>query len=206
MAKVLGMDSQISAAIFAAGFGTIIYQLLTKFRSPIFLGLSFAFLIPLLDAQEYGFCGVVVGSFFASLVNVIIAIIVHFVGIKRINKYFPPVIIGPVVSLIGLQLAGSAMSDFVKADKDAKNGSYNLVAFLIGAITFIITIICSMQKKYQLVQMMPFIIGIGTGYVLAGIFSIFGYTLDVEYLKITDFTPLKDNFKPVKFKSFLYYP
>ncbi|MBO5841385.1 MAG: uracil-xanthine permease, partial [Clostridia bacterium] len=113
---IIGLPTQMPAAIFGAGVGTLIYQLFTKFKSPVFLGSSFAFLSSLFVALAYGYAGIVLGSVIAGLVYVVIALIIRFVGTEWVNKLMPPVIIGPTVAVIGLSLAGNAMGDMVKSN------------------------------------------------------------------------------------------
>ena len=108
---IIGLPTQMPAAILGAGVGTIVYLLFTRFKSPVFLGSSFAFLSSLGVAVTYGYCGIVLGSIIAGLVYVVIAIIIHFVGTEWVSKLMPPVIIGPTVALIGLSLAVNAMND-----------------------------------------------------------------------------------------------
>ena len=208
---IIGLPTQIPAAILGAGVGTIVYLLFTKFKSPVFLGSSFAFLSSLGVAIAFGYLGIIVGAVFAGLVYVVIALVVRFAGTKWVSKLMPPVVIGPTVALIGLSLAGSAMGDIVKASGASVNGGYNLVALLCGLITFFTIVLCSTQKKRKMMQLIPFIIGIGAGYVSAAIFSAFGYAFDVEYLKIINFSPIVNNFVTesgsfVGFKAFLNYP
>lgn len=208
---IIGLPAQIPAALLGAGVGTIVYLLFTRFKSPVFLGSSFAFLSSLGVALAYGYCGIIVGSIFAGIVYVVIAIIIHFAGTKWVSKLMPPVIIGPTVALIGLSLAGSAMGDITKASGAVVNGSYNLVALLCGLIAFIVIVLASIQKKYKMMKLIPFIMGIAAGYVAAAIFSIFGYACDVEYLKIIDWSPLVANFVNadgsfVGVTAFLNYP
>ncbi len=213
---IIGLPAQIPAAILGAGLGTIVYLLFTKFKSPVIISSSFAFLSSLGSALAFGYCGIIVGGILAGLVYVIIAIVIHFAGTAWVSKLMPPVIIGPTVAIIGLSLAGSAMGDIVKASVGtAVNASYNLVALLCGLITFITVVICSTQKKFKMGRLIPFIIGIGVGYAFASFFSIFGYTLNVDYLKIINWTPLVDNFKVLgdaaasagdKVQAFFTYP
>ena len=212
---IIGLPTQISAAILGAGLGTIVYLLFTKFKSPVFLGSSFAFLNSLGVAMAFGYCGIIVGSILAGLVYIIIAIIIHFAGTKWVSKLMPPVIIGPTVAIIGLSLAGNAMGDLVKASGDLVNGSYNLLGLLCGLVAFVVIVLCSCQKKVKMMKLIPFIIGIGAGYVLAAFFSIFGYVFDVNYLKIIDWSPLVNNFSVLgdslasvgdKVQAFLTYP
>ena len=164
---IIGLPTQIPAAIFGAGVGTLIYQLFTRFKSPVFLGSSFAFINSLLVAVAYGYCGIVLGSVVAGLVYVIIAAVIHFVGTNWVSKLMPPVIIGPTVTLIGLSLAGAAMGDIVKANSSEINGKYNLIALLCGLVAFFTIIICSTQKKFKMPRLIPFIIGIAAGYTVA---------------------------------------
>lgn len=191
---IIGLPTQIPAAILGAGLGTITYLLFTRFKSPVIVSSSFAFLSSLSTALMFGYCGIIIGGILAGLVYVIIAIVIHFVGTKWVSKLMPPVVIGPTVALIGLSLAGSAMGDIVKASGATVNASYNLVALLCGLVTLITICICSTQKKFKMGRLIPFIIGIGVGYVVASFFSIFGYCFDVEYLKIVNWTPLVQNF------------
>ena len=202
---IIGLPTQIPAAILGAGIGTLVYQLFTRFKSPVFLGSSFAFLSSLSVAVCYGYCGIILGSVVAGLVYVVIAIIIHFVGTNWISKLMPPIIIGPTVALIGLSLAGAAMSDMVKANGTTLTqivngeavslyGSYNLVALLCGFITFVAVIIASVQNRYRMPRLIPFIIGIGAGYAAASIFTAIGHFANIDYLKIINWQPLVDNF------------
>ena len=191
---IIGVPTQIPAAIFGAGVGTLVYQLFTRFKSPVFLGSSFAFLSSLSVALMYGYCGIVLGSVVAGLVYVVIAIIIHFVGTSWVAKLMPPVIIGPTVTLIGLSLAGAAMGDIVKANSSDLFGSYNLVGLLCGLVTFFTVVLCSTQKRYTMPRLIPFILGIGAGYIVASIFTAIGLAADVDYLKIINWSPIVNNF------------
>ncbi len=191
---IIGVPTQIPAAIIGAGIGTLVYQAFTKFKSPVFLGSSFAFLNSLGVAVAYGYCGIVLGSIVAGLVYVVIALIIHFVGTGWVKKLMPPVIIGPTVALIGLSLAGAAMGDIVKANASVVHGSYNLVALICGLVTFATVIICSTQKKYTMPKLIPFILGIVAGYVVASLFTLIGTLADADYLKIVDWSRIVNNF------------
>lgn len=221
---IIGLPTQIPAAILGAGLGTIVYLLFTKFKSPVIISSSFAFLSSLSTALCFGYCGIILGGILAGLVYVVLAIIIKFAGSKWVSKLMPPVIIGPTVALIGLSLAGSAMGDIVKASGlkevagelvSVTNGSYNLVALLCGLVTLITICICSTQKRFKMGRLIPFIIGIGAGYAVASFFSIFGYACNAEYLQIVNWKPIVENFAALgdasasvgaKFQSFLNYP
>lgn len=191
---IIGLPTQIPAAIFGAGIGTLVYQLFTRFNSPVFLGSSFAFLNSLSVALAYGYCGIVIGSIVAGAVYVAIALVIRFVGTKWVSKLMPPIIIGPTVTLIGLSLAGAAMGDMVKANSSQIYGSYNLVALLCGLVTFFTVVICSTQKKYTMPKLIPFILGIIAGYAVAAVFTIIGTVTDTDYLMILNWQPIVDNF------------
>ena len=204
--QIIGLPTQMPSAILGAGVGTLIYQLCTKRKSPVFLGSSFAFLSSLGVAVAYGYCGIILGSVVAGLVYVVIAAIIKLTGSGWVNKLMPPVIIGPTVALIGLSLAGNAMGDLVKANGTQLTqtladgsvvslyGGYNLVALLCGLVAFAVIIICSTQKRYQMPRLIPFIIGIAAGYAVAAIFTVIGNAANIDYLRIVNFQPIVDNF------------
>lgn len=122
---IIGHGMEPTAALFGAGVGTLVYLLFTKFRSPVFLGSSFAFLGSMAAAfaggvsMTLGYLGLIIGACFAGLVYVIIAIVVKFAGVKWINKLMPAIVIGPIVAIIGLSLAGNAIGDLTKGNVNA---------------------------------------------------------------------------------------
>ncbi len=191
---IIGLPTQIPAAILGAGVGTLVYQFFTKRKSPVFLGSSFSFINSLLVAVTYGYCGIILGSLVAGLVYVVIAGVIHFAGTKWVNKLMPPVIIGPTVALIGLSLAGSAMSDIVRSNASQINGGYNLVSLLCGFITFFTVVICSTQKRFKAPRLFPFILGICTGYAVAAVFTVIGKIADIDYIQVINFQPVVNNF------------
>ena len=191
---IIGLPTQIPAAILGAGIGTLIYQLFTRFKSPVFLGSSFAFLNSLFVATAYGYCGIILGSIVAGLVYVVIAFIVKAVGTAWVNKLMPPVIIGPTVALIGLSLAVNAMNDIVTANSSVIYGKYNLVSLVCGLVCFFTIVICSTQKAVKMARLIPFIIGIGAGYAAAAIFTLIGSVANIDYFMIINFDPIVNNF------------
>lgn len=208
-----GMDQ--SAALFGAGVGTLVYQLFTKFRSPVFLGSSFAFIGSMLAAfaggvsMSLGYLGLILGAIFAGLVYVIIAIIVKFAGVKWIDKLMPPVVIGPTVALIGLSLAVNAVGDLTKGKvlvesvtqviKDGAivdnvslvSGCNPYIALLCGIITLLSIFLFSVYGK-KMAKLIPFILGIGVGYAVASIFTVIGIATDNVALQIINFEAFKD--------------
>ena len=172
-----------SAALFGAGIGTLVYLLFTKFRSPVFLGSSFAFIGSMLAAfagavsAEAGHAGLIIGAAFAGIVYVIIAIIVKFVGVGWINKLMPAVVIGPTVSIIGLSLAANAVSDITKGkvlDAEGNSAANPLICLLCGLITLLVVTICSVYGK-KMVKLIPFI------------FTVIGIATDNPSLQIINF-------------------
>lgn len=203
---IIGLPVQMPAAILGAGLGTIVYLLFTRFKSPVVISSSFAFLGALSNAVVFGYMGIILGGLFAGLVYVIIALIVKFAGTGWVEKLMPPVIIGPTVALIGLSLAGNATADIVKATADPVNGGYNLVGLLCGLVTFFTVVILSVQNKFKTGRLIPFILGIVAGYAVAAVFTAIGFGANVDYLKVIDYTPLINNFKEITVESFVTYP
>lgn len=198
---IVGNGMTASAALFGAGVGTIIYQLFTKFRSPVFLGSSFAFIGSMTAAfaggvsMSLGYLGLLIGAIFAGLVYVIVALVVKFVGVAWINKLMPPVVIGPTVALIGLSLANAAVKDVFSYGPQTKDGEFIMsgklwVSLACALVTLIVVILCSTYGK-KMVKLIPFIIGILAGYVLALAFTAIGYAADVDAIKIIDFAPFE---------------
>ncbi len=191
------MTAQMSpaAALFGAGIGTIVYLCFTKFRSPVFLGSSFAFLGSMTAAfagavsMAVGYLGLIIGACFAGLVYVIIAIAVKIAGVKWVNKLMPAVVIGPTVAIIGLSLAGNAVGDL----QTAPAGGDPRIAILVGLVTLAVTMICSVySKRKSMFRLIPFIIGILAGYAFGAILTVIGNAIGTEALKIINFDPLKN--------------
>ena len=199
---IVGNGMSASAALFGAGVGTIVYQLFTKFRSPVFLGSSFAFIGSMVaafagaTASVYlGYLGLILGAVFAGLVYVVIAAIVKFVGVGWINKLMPAVVIGPTVAIIGLSLAGAAIKDVFSYGPQDSNGSFIMsgfswVSFVCALVTFFVVVICSTYGK-KMVKLIPFIIGILAGYAVGLVFTFIGYSTGNDALKIIDFAPFQ---------------
>ena len=185
LADATGVYLSQSAALIGAGVGTIVYLLLTRFKSPVFLGSSFAFIAPLSTAISFGYFGILLGALFASLVYVVLAIIIRFVGSNWINKIMPPLVIGPVVALIGFELSASAISNVTTTSE-----GYNLFAILVGLLTFFIVVFVSVKGKKHL-KMFPFIVGILSGYTIASIMTLIGMWANYTPLQLVDFSVFK---------------
>ena len=169
------------AALCGAGFGTLFYLLVTRGKSPVFLGSSFAFISPLIGATAFGFLGIFLGAVFAGLVYAIIALIICKTGSAWVNKLLPPVVIGPTVALIGLSLCGSAVTNLTNTNGGAEY--YSLIHILLGLFAFVVTVWASVKGGKSL-QMVPFIIGIVSAYVVGLVLTLIGNAAGVEALQI----------------------
>lgn len=171
---ILGMP--VSVALFASGIGTLIYQVATQFKVPVYLGSSFAYITAMATAIK-GMGGDVsaaqTGIFFVGLIYVLIAGLVGLVGTSWIDKLLPPIVIGPMIVVIGLGLAGSAVTNagFV-ADSDWRH-------ILVATVTFLIAAIINTSGR-GFIKIIPFLVAIIGGYVLSA------------FLGLVDFTPIKE--------------
>lgn len=184
-----------AAALFGAGIGTLCYVLLTKKKSPVFLGSSFAFIGSMLAAfsggvaMSLGYLGLIIGAFFAGLVYLVIALVVKFVGVGWINRIMPPVVIGPTVAIIGLSLAGNAIGDVTKGSVPDVTAE-PLVTVLCGLVTLIVTILCSTYGK-KMGKLIPFIFGILAGYATAFAFTLIGNVTGIDAIKVLNTQPFE---------------
>lgn len=212
---IIGNGMSQSAALFGAGIGTLVYQILTKFRSPVFLGSSFAFINSMLAAfagavsASAGYAGLIIGAAMAGLVYVVIAIIVKFAGVAWINKLMPAVVIGPTVALIGLSLAVNAVNDLTKGkvlvesitpvikdgvivnETSMVSGASPYVALICGIITLLSIFAFSVYGK-KMAKLIPFVLGILVGYVVASVFTVIGIATDNVALQLINFAAFKN--------------
>jgi uracil permease len=152
---LIGLDPAV--ALFTAGIGTLMFHLVTKGKVPIFLGSSFAFIAPILEATKlYGLAGALGGMVGVAAVYFIMSALVKLQGRKIIDRLFPPVVIGPVIMLIGLSLSSSAV----------KNASQNWVVAGIS----LLTAIAVLAFTKGLMKLIPVIMGIIVGYTVTLIF------------------------------------
>ena len=158
---LVGLDP--STALFTAGIGTLIFHLVSKGKVPIFLGSSFAFIAPIIKATElYGLSGTLFGLTGVGLVYFAMSALVKWQGLSVINRIFPPVVIGPVIILIGITLAGTG----------GQMAEENWVLALISLAT---AVIVSLKAK-GLLKLIPIFCGIGVGYLAA----LFFYEVDLS--------------------------
>lgn len=154
---LVGMDP--SVALFTAGVGTLIFHLVTKGKVPIFLGSSFAFIAPIIKATElYGLPGTLSGLIAVGAVYGIMSALVRFRGVSFISRLFPPVVVGPVIMLIGLSLASTGV-DMAKEN------------WLLAIISLLTTIVVSLFGK-GLLRLIPIFSGIVVGYIAATIMGL----------------------------------
>lgn len=195
---ILGMP--VSVALFASGIGTLIYQVATQFKVPVYLGSSFAYISAMaLAIKEMGgdVSAAQTGIFFVGLIYVLIAGLVKAIGTKWIDTLLPPVVIGPMIIVIGLGLANSAVTSagFV-ADGDWKNVVVAIVTFLIAA--FVNT------KGKGFAKIVPFLIAIIGGYIVALLLGLVDFTpvLEAAWFELPGFyLP----FETGVFKSYDFY-
>ena len=196
-----------AAALFGAGVGTLIYQIFTKFNSPVFLGSSFAFIGSMCAAfagavsAQAGYLGLIIGAICAGLVYVVISLIVKVAGVKWIAKLMPPVVIGPTVAIIGLSLAGNAIGDL----QTAPAGGSTYVAIICGLVTLAVTMLCATFGK-KMIRLIPFIIGILAGYAVAAVCTFVGNAAGIDALKVINFAPLVDCFSNFGLSTFVSVP
>ena len=183
---LVGLDP--STALFTAGIGTLIFHAVTRGKVPIFLGSSFAFIAPIIKATElYGLPGTLSGMVGVALVYFVMSALVKWQGIRVIEKLFPPVVIGPVIILIGLSLAGTGVN----------MAKENWVLALLSLVT---AVIVSMKAK-GLLKLIPIFCGIIVGYLAAWFF----YDLDLSgvrdaaWIGLPQFVFPKFSWEPVLF-------
>ena len=180
---ILGMP--VSVALFASGVGTLIYMISTGFKVPVYLGSSFAFITAMsLAMKEMGgdVSAAQTGVILTGLVYVLVAAGVRFAGTKWIDKLLPPIIIGPMIIVIGLGLAGSAVTNAgLVADGNWKNALVAVVTFLIAA--FINT------KGKGFLRIIPFLFAIIGGYLFALALGLVDFTpvLKADWFEIPGF-------------------
>ena len=180
---ILGMP--VSVALFASGVGTLIYMVSTGFKVPVYLGSSFAFITAMsLAMKEMGgdVSAAQTGVILTGLIYVLVSTSIRFAGTKWIDKLLPPIVIGPMIIVIGLGLAGSAVTNAgLVADGNWKNALVAVVTFLIAA--FINT------KGKGFLRIIPFLFAIIGGYIFAVFLGLVDFTpvLQANWFKIPGF-------------------
>ncbi|MBO5914720.1 MAG: uracil-xanthine permease [Clostridia bacterium] len=212
---IIGNGMSQSAALFGAGVGTLIYQLFTKFKSPVFLGSSFAFIGSMFAAFggaasiSAGYAGLIIGAALAGCVYVVIAAIVKFAGVAWINKLMPAVVIGPTVALIGLSLAVNAINDLTvgkvmveQTEQAIVNGAIVETTSFVSGCSPYVALVCGLVTMFsifaisvygkKMAKLIPFILSIIIGYVVASIFTVIGIATDNVALQVINFDAFKN--------------
>lgn len=171
---LVGLDP--SVALLTAGIGTLIFHLITKGKVPVFLGSSFAFIAPIVKATElFGLPGTLSGLAAVGLVYGVMNALVRFRGVGFITRLFPPVVVGPVIMLIGLSLASTGV-DMAKSN------------WTLAIIALLTTIIVSLFGK-GLLRLIPIFAGIVVGYIAAIFFGMIDFqpVVDASWLALPAF-------------------
>lgn len=156
-------DFPVSVALFASGVGTLIYTLCTKRKVPVYLGSSFAYIsavILAVEAMDGDISAAQTGLILVGLIYVIVAIVIKFIGKDWIDKLLPPIVIGPMIAVIGLGLAGNA----IKNAGFVVDGA--VAPMIVAIVTFLVAALISSQAKGFL-KIVPFLIAIVVGYILS---------------------------------------
>ena len=187
-------------ALLGAGIGTLVFQLLTKRKVPIFLGSSFAFIAPIIAAkQNWGVGATMFGLFAAGFMYFVFAAIIRWRGLEAVHKLLPPVVIGPVIMVIGLSVAGAAGSMAVGKGGDVQVVPYG-TAVALAAFTFTVTVLVTVFGS-KMMKLIPILIGVGAGYiaaVLAGVVN-FEQVAAAPWFAVPEFTTPKVNWSAAFF-------
>lgn len=154
-------------ALFSSGVGTLMYLLITRHKIPAYMGSSFSFIVPMMALMKStGYPGIAQGTIAVGCVYLIASLIVSRFGSAWIDRILPPIVVGPIVMVIGLSLAATAAKDATM------NGStYDIKYFIVAMLTLLITIIFNMFFKGFL-GLIPILLGIVGGYIIACLFGI----------------------------------
>ena len=192
---LIGLNPSI--ALFSSGCGTLVYILCTKAKIPAYLGSSFAFIATMqLLMKDYGYPAVGQGAIAAGLVYVIVALVISKFGSNWVDKILPPVVVGPIVIVIGLSLATTAANDAM-----LHNSNYDLKYFAVALFTLAVTIIFNMFLG-GFASMIPVLLGIICGYILAVLVGIvdFSSVAQAKWFSLPAFDVLGVNY------HFKWYP
>lgn len=199
----------IAPTLFSAGIGTMFYLFVTKFKSPMFLASSFAYMAAMseaikIDAQagQVNLWILPVGMAMVGVVYCLVALLIKLFGVAWLNKLLPPIVVGPVIMVIGLSLAGSAIGNLT----GTAAGAYNWCNIISGLVAMVVTAICAHYGKGT-VSLIPFVLGMLSGYITGVLFTAIGYYgYGSEYCRVVNFDPFINLFSNIRVQSFLDYP
>jgi uracil permease len=184
---LVGLDPSI--ALMSSGVGTLMYILITKGKIPAYMGSSFSFITVMQALMKgAGYPAIAQGTMAVGIVYLIVALIVNFIGSDWIDKALPPVVVGPIVMVIGLSLAGTAATDATMRTLSNGGSVYDLRYFAVAMLTLILTIIYNMYLK-KFISLLPILLGIISGYLIALAFGIvdFSGVLAAKWFSLPDF-------------------
>ncbi len=172
-AGVRGEALSIAVALVTAGIGTLIYILCTKAKSPVFLGSSFAFIAPISAAYiAGGISGAMTGVMVIGIIYLIVSIVIRIAGKEWIDKILPPIVIGPMIMIIGLSLAGSAVGNIFDTSINVSGIAWK--GPVVALITFLTTALVMTRAK-GFFKIIPFLVGIVVGYISACAFGLVSF-------------------------------
>ncbi|NLR10776.1 MULTISPECIES: uracil-xanthine permease family protein [Lactobacillaceae] len=172
-------------ALFSSGVGTLMYILITRGKIPAYMGSSFSFIVPMVALMKTtGYPGIAQGTMAVGLVYLIVAVVVALVGSDWINKVLPPIVVGPMIMVIGLSLAGSAAQ---KATVDS-NGTYHWQFFLVAMVTLLLTVVFNLYLKGFL-GLIPILMGIVFGYLVGAVAGLVDFkpVMDAAWFQFPKF-------------------
>ncbi|PIC81454.1 uracil permease [Sporosarcina sp. P18a] len=175
--QLVGLSPAI--ALLTSGIATIVFIIVTKFQVPAYLGSSFAFIVPIQMATQSGGIGsAMIGSMFVALVYAIISLLIYKTGYNWIMKLLPPIVVGPVIMVIGLALAPTAVNMASTINVDGAD-VYSGLHFSAALVTLASAVFCLMFFK-GIISLMPVLIGIVVGYIYSAFIGILDFSKVVE--------------------------
>ncbi len=201
----------VGATLIAAGIGTLVYVFATKKQSPVFLSSSFAYLSPMFSALTLGvstsvlenysvaalsadgqanYLAVILGMILVGIIYVVIALIIKKTGTGWLNRLLPPVVIGPIIMVIGLGLAGSAVRNVVSGGvTNVATSPAQYIYVLCAFVAATVTALCAHYGK-KTISLIPFVVGMGVAYIFASVLTGIGYATSTDWLKVVDYSAL----------------
>ncbi len=174
----------IPVALVTSGIGTLLYILCTKGKSPVYLGSSFAFITPIaVGAVKAGIGGAMTGIMLVGIVYIIVSLIICLIGKEWLSKLLPPIVIGPMIMIIGLGLAPTAISEMGLA-----SDILNWREVVVALFTFLVTAVVMLRGKGFL-KIIPFLVGMVSGYILAVVLGLVDFkpVLEAAFFSMPDF-------------------
>ncbi len=178
-----------AVALISSGLGTLAFLLITKGQVPAYLGSSFAFIAPIIAAQALGGPeAAMLGSFLAGIVYGIVALIIKAAGHKWLMRLLPPIVVGPIIIVIGLSLAGVAVN-MAMLQNPSDSSTYSLIHFSAALVTLLLTIMFSVFLKKGFFSLIPILLGIVGGYTYSFFVGLVDFTgvREAKWFQIPEF-------------------